>query len=302
MANAPMQPEWLTHIDESHARTMAIVRAGNMERAALVSLADLQAFAALNLDPMPTGPVAHLRVGYAKTRPYLAHLTRYDPARIVPIGERDGYVYPMTPRKILRRVLDHTLDHFNQIDQWIDWQDHGIVPTPTDGWAPSAVTFAEDMFPLTDAELSAWLWRIDRAITLLIHRAAALTQAQLRWQPPDGGWTLHRVLHHVARWYGYAAWLDEALPEDAEARYLEAHRRLRDRLAGLITDLPPDTTFYGNEGRAFTLMEAVHAVLAAEEEVQTTGALAPVASETGTQADVVRQFDASVDHRSEQTT
>ncbi len=30
--------------------------------------------------------------------------------------------YTYTPRKILRRVLDHALDHLNQIDQWLAWQ------------------------------------------------------------------------------------------------------------------------------------------------------------------------------------
>jgi hypothetical protein len=279
MASTSVQPEWLARLDASHERTLAGVHAGEVEREALVSLADLEAFFALNLDPMPIDPVAHLRVGYAKTRPYLEHLIRHDPARVVPVGARDGYVYPMTPRKILRRVLDHTLDHFDQIDQWTDWQDHGPVPAPADGWAPSAVTFAEDTFPHTADELSAWLWRIDRAVALLIHRAAGLTQAQLRWQPPEG-WTLHRTLHHVARWYGYAAWLDEALPEDPETRYREAHRRLRGKVAHLLNaPPPPNTSFYGNAGLEFPLTEAVQSVLAAEEEVQTTGALAPGAPE-----------------------
>lgn len=297
MADTSVHLDWLTQLDGSHVRTLAAVRAGNVDRAALVSLTDFETFSALDLDPMPIDPVAHLRIGYAKTRPYLQHLTRHDPTRIVPISGRDGYVYPMTPRKILRRVLDHTLDHHNQIDQWIDWQDHGIVPTPTDGWAPSAVTFADDQFPLTAAELSTWLWRIDRAIELLIHRAATLTRAQLEWRPPDG-WTLHRVLHHVARWYGYAAWLDDALPEEADARYDEARHRLRDRLMRLTAEPPPvDTSFYGNEGRAFTLADAMREVLAAEEEIQTTGRLIPQASETGTQTEVVGQFEDAVRSR-----
>jgi len=30
-------------------------------------------------------------------------------------------------------VLDHALDHLNQIGQWLAWQRHGIAPTPTDG-------------------------------------------------------------------------------------------------------------------------------------------------------------------------
>ena len=229
---------------------------------------------------MPSDPVAHLDVGYARTRPYLEHLTRHAPARIVSISARDGFIYPMTPRKILRRVLDHALDHFNQLEQWLDWQVQDVVPTPTDGWAPADVTFDDDTFPVTESELSAWLWRIDRVMALLTHRASGLTQAQLDWQPPDGGWTLHRVLHHVARLYGYAAWLDDALPEDPHARYIEAHRRLRKQVAHLLSAPPPPATaFYGNAGRPFTLADMLHVVLAAEQEVRATGRLAPVSSE-----------------------
>jgi hypothetical protein len=271
---------WLTELDESHAQTLGRAGEGSIARAALSSLADLEAFAALNLEPMPTDPVAHLDVGYAKTRPYLEHLTQHESSRIVSISARDGYIYPMTPRKILRRVLDHALDHFNQLQQWIDWQDHGVVPVPTDGWAPAGITFDEDTFPVTDSELSAWLWRIDRVMALLTERASGLTRAQLDWQPPDGGWALHRVLHHVARSYGYAAWLDDALPEDAKARYLEAHRRLRNQVAHLLSTPPlPETGFYGNAGRPFTLAEMLQGVLAAEQEIRATGRLAPVSSE-----------------------
>jgi hypothetical protein len=271
---------WLGQLDDSYAQTLGRVGDGKIEGAGLSSLADLEAFAALNLEPMPADPVAHLDVGYAMTRPYLEHLTRHEPSRIVSISARDGYVYPMTPRKILRRVLDHALDHLNQLEQWLDWQDHGVVPVATDGWAEAGVTFDEDTFSVTDAELSAWLWRIDRVIALLINRASRLTLAQLEWQPPDGGWTLHRVLHHVARWYGYAAWLDQALPEDPHARYLEAHRRLRKQVATLVSAPPPPATgFYGNSGRPFTLTDMVSEVLAAEQEIQSTGRLAPVSSE-----------------------
>jgi len=280
MTSPATEMQWLTALDEAHAHTLARAGDGSIDRAALSSLADLEAFAALNLTPVPTDPVAHLDVGYAKTRGYLEHLTQYDPSRIVSISARDGYVYPLTPRKILRRVMDHALDHLNQVEQWVGWQDRGVVPTPTDGWAPADVTFDEDTLPVTESELSAWLWRIDRIMGLLIDRAARLTQTQLDWQPPDGGWTLERVLHHVARWYGYAAWLDEALPEDTQARYIEAQRRLRRQVAHLLSTSPPsDTAFYGNAGQPLTLADMLHAVLAAEREVQTTGHLAPVSSE-----------------------
>lgn len=276
MVVSPMQQQWLTQLAESFDRTIRCVHSGQVDAGALRSVADLEAFFALNLTPMPIDPVAHIQVGYAKTRTYLERLPQHDPARIVPISARDGYVYPMTPRKVLRRVLDHLLDHLNQIDQWIAWQDHGIMPVPTDGWTPSAVTLDDDTLPLTEADLSAWLWRIDLVVGLLTTRASHLTRAQWDWQPPDGGWTLRRVIHHVARTYGYAAWLDEALPDDVEERYREANRRVRAGFVRLIAEPPPpDMAFYMAAGRQFTPAEAVREILEAEEQVHTTGILAP---------------------------
>jgi hypothetical protein len=278
MINATERRTWLAGLDDSHAQTLARSADEAVDRAALSSLADFEAFAALDLAPMPLDPVAHLRAGCARTRPYLERLSGHDPARIVSVGERDGYVYRLTPRKVLRRVLDHALDHFNQLEQWIDWQDHGVVPVPTDGWASAGVTLAEDTVPVTDAELSAWLWRIDRVMALLLDRAARLTRVQLEWQPPDGdSWSLQRVLHHAARWYGYAAWLDEALPDDPIARYTEANRRLRVQVATLLGTPPPaETGFYRNDGLQYTLEETLREILAAELELRTTGRLAPV--------------------------
>jgi hypothetical protein len=275
-----LQTTCLAELGLSTQRTLRSM--SSVDPAALSSLADMEALGALNLEPMPVDPLQHLRVGFVKTRPYLERLGQHDPARTSRISERDGYVYPMTPRKILRRVLDHTLDHMNQIDQWIDWQSEGVAPRPTDGWAPSGVTFDEDHVPLTETELAAWLWRIDRAIGLLIHRAACLSAAQLTWQPPDGSWTLHRVLHHVARWYAYAVWLDEALPEDAQQRYVEANRRFTCRVTRLLAapqPQPAEFGFYRNAGNPFTVAEMIRDVLAAEEEVQLTGRLTPVESE-----------------------
>jgi len=129
---------------------------------------------------------------------------------------------------VLRRVLDHTLDHLNQIDQWLAWRNDGKVPTPTDGWVPSTVTLPGDLLPLSQPDLEAWLWRIDQSARLLVQRAAGLTEAELDWEPPHEGWPLRRVFHHVARSeLLYAAALDEALPEgDARSRYEEACRRL----------------------------------------------------------------------------
>jgi len=199
------------------------------------------------LVPAPADPVRHLETAHARSRVHLAALGVHDPAREVvafmtselytrftdprpaPLSGRthvERYTY--TPRKVLRRVLDHALDHLNQIDQWLAWQHDGIVPTPTDGWVPSGVTLPDDRLPLTPADLDAWLWRIDQAARLVQQRVGQLSQAQLDWPPPADGWTLRRVFHHLARCERlYGASLDEALPdEDARSRYTEACRRL----------------------------------------------------------------------------
>src|SRR5262249_57139013 len=72
-----------------------------------------------------------------------------DPSRRTRIDYTVVESYTYTPRKPLRRVLDHALDHLNQIDQWQQWRRDGVVPTPTDGWVSSTVTVPEDRLPLT---------------------------------------------------------------------------------------------------------------------------------------------------------
>ena len=49
--------------------------------------------------------------------------SRLTDARPAPLTAPAGVGrYTYTPRKTLRRVLDHALDHLNQIDQWLAWQ------------------------------------------------------------------------------------------------------------------------------------------------------------------------------------
>jgi hypothetical protein len=214
---------------------------------ALAHAAAARVVAAWALDPAPRDPARHLETAHARAREHLTRLGEHDPAREIPAamtGElftrltdarpaplmRPAGVerYSYTPRKTLRRVLDHALDHLNQIDQWLAWQRTGVVPTPTDGWVSSTVTLPDDRLPLPPEALAAWLWRIDQAARLVAQRAAALTEEELDWLPPDGGWPLRRVLHHLARSERlYAAALDEALPDRGPAeRYEEACRRL----------------------------------------------------------------------------
>ena len=143
-----------------------------------------------------------------------------------------------------------------------------MVPTPTDGWVPSTVTLPEDRLPLTARDLDGWLWRIDQALRLLIQRAATLGPDDLDWQPPDGGWPLRRVLHHVARSeLLYAASFDERLPDDPIARYEEADARLSQRLASHAINGDPSVVFPGPYGTLFTPAEVVAEVLALEKEL-----------------------------------
>jgi hypothetical protein len=222
------QEALLTQLAQSRARVLALAREGKIDATKLRQVAEDEASLTTRLKPLPDDPREQVLAAYAYVRPYLERLTRHDPARLV-VARENTHSY--TPRKILRRVLDHALDHLNQIEQWLAWQQHGTMPTPTDGWASSADTFPEDLQPLSAEELQAWLWRIDLTIGLLARRAGQLSAVQLDWMPPDGGWTLRKALRHVSQTsIYYSIWLDEPLPDEPVARYSEASRRLEQQL------------------------------------------------------------------------
>src|SRR5947207_6215580 len=245
--------KWTGALKASRVRRRAAARGGGHGVAVLAHATAGRIVAAWTLDPAPIDPATHLEQTHTRGRRHLrrlldqpagaevrspmtnqlfARLTQSpDPIKRRRIDYTSVESYTYTPRKPLRRVLDHALDHLNQIDQWQCWRRGGVVPTPTDGCAPSTVTLPEDRLPLTATDLDAWLWRIDEAMRLLTQRAASLSQDELDWQPPDGGWALRRVLHHVARSeLLYAASFDEALPEDPAARYAAADARFGERL------------------------------------------------------------------------
>src|SRR4051812_5787602 len=202
----PALVDWLRLISESAARIRTVASAGQIEADHLTGLADLLAVFAHDLRPRTLAPLEYLEQASDELMTQLRQLLTYEPSRLVHIRSEDGYDYAMTPRKALRRELDHVLDHLNQIEQWLAWQQSGLVPTPTDGWAPSGVMLADDTLGLSDDELGAWLWRVEISWGLLIRRVAQLSAAQIDWEPPDGGWSLRRVLYHVGRGF-YAFWL-----------------------------------------------------------------------------------------------
>ena len=276
--------------DASRERLLAAARGGRHGAAVLAHATAGRILAAWTLDPAPIRPAMHIEQTRTRCRRLLrglldqpAHaeggspmtnqlfdrLTQpADPSRRKRIDYTSVTSYTYPPRKPLRRVLDHALDHLNQIDQWQRWHRDGVVPVPTDGWIPSTVTLPEDRLPLTAADLDAWLWRIDQALLLLTQRAAGLSDDDLDWQPPDGGWPLRRVLHHVARSEVLcAACFDEALPDEPVARYAEADARFSKRLvtARAAAD-DPSFVFPDPYGTFFTPAGVVAEVLALESE------------------------------------
>lgn len=262
----------LAQLAISRAAVIVAAHEGRVAGPVVRDLANEHASLAARLHPMPAAPATHLRAAHALSRPHLERLAQHDPARLVVADEEHSY----TPRKILRRVLDHALDHLNQIEQWRRWQEHSGAPVPTDGWATSAETFGEDVQPLSAAELAAWLWRIDLTIELVARQAEDLTEAQLDWTPPDSGWTLRRMLRHLAlaEMY-YAVWLDEPLPNEPLERYAVASERFAERLRavfGMASDdstsgRAPEVLFAPSGGAVTTGEEIARGVLATERDI-----------------------------------
>src|SRR3989475_12151293 len=280
--------EWVGTLERSRERVLGVARAGRHGAAVLAHAAAGRVVATWTLGAARRAPATHVEQTHGRGRRHVGRLLDQpagaevrspmtnqlydrltqpaDPRKRVPIDYTAVESYTYTPRKPLRRVLDHALDHLNQIEQWERWRRDGVVPTPTDGWAPSTVTLPEDRLPLTATDLDAWLWRIDEAMRLLTQRAASLSRDELDWQPPDGGWALRRALHHAARSeLLYAASFDEALPEDPAARYAVADARFGERLVAAHAIVGDQSIVFPDPyGTFFAPGEVVTEVLALE--------------------------------------
>src|SRR5262249_20672155 len=249
MTIARRMESWTEALRASHDRVLAAAETGRYRAALLAHATAGRIVAAWTLAPAPRAPATHLDATHAPCRRNLERFlsgpsgaevrspmtgqlyTRLtqpsNPAQQTDIDYTVVESYTYTPRKPLRRVLDHSLDHLNQIEQWRRWRHEGVVPTPTDGWVGSTVTLPEDRLPLTPSDLAVGLWRVDVAVGLLVERPGRRGDGDLDWHPPDGGGTLRRALHHVARSEVlYATSFDDPLPEDPAARYAEADARL----------------------------------------------------------------------------
>src|SRR5881392_4413175 len=131
---------WIETLARSPDRLLAAARTGRHGAAVLAHAAAGRMVAAWTLDPASIDPVAHLEQTHARGRRHLRRLLDQpagaevrspmtnqlfdrltqpaDPSKRKKIDYMSVTSYTYTPRKPLRRVLDHALDHLNQIDQW----------------------------------------------------------------------------------------------------------------------------------------------------------------------------------------
>lgn len=258
------QEALLEQLARSRNHVLAQAQGGKLEQEKLRQLADTEAYLVFRLRSMPTEPAEQIRTAHAFARPYLERLIQHDPTHLVVADETHSY----TPRTILRRILDHALDHLNQVDQWLIWQQQGTVPTPTDGWASSEDTMPEDFQPLSSKELQSWLWRIDLSVAMVASRAGQLSAQQLDWRPSDKSWSLRQMLYHLALTeIYYSVWLDEPLPEEPLARYREANTRLEQRLRQLFATPADKPALFPIDEAMLSAEQVAEKVLAEEQDL-----------------------------------
>jgi hypothetical protein len=113
---------------------------------------------------------------------------------------RDGNAW--TPHKALRRVTDHLLDHFAEIECRLAGH-----PTIPDRWHGRMVTTDADFARFTEIDLDEATSRLTRLAACYAARLASVGPAELDAPSPagrEGEWTLRQVVHHVANVTYYA--------------------------------------------------------------------------------------------------
>ncbi|MFJ9772652.1 hypothetical protein ACIRVF_15635 [Kitasatospora sp. NPDC101157] len=103
----------------------------------------------------------------------------------------DGRTY--TPHKAIRRVTDHLLDHWAELEARLAGE-----PAPADHWHASNVTTPADLVPFTTADLDEARSRLTRLGRIWSLRVAALPEPQLD-DSPGTGWSFRHIVCHLAR-------------------------------------------------------------------------------------------------------
>ncbi|MFD8706162.1 hypothetical protein ACFV1W_26755 [Kitasatospora sp. NPDC059648] len=108
-----------------------------------------------------------------------------------PLLNADGRTY--TPHKAIRRVTDHLLDHWAELEARLAGE-----PTTPDHWHASNVTTPADLVPFTVADLDEARSRLTRLGRTWSLRVAALPEGQLD-DSPGTGWSFRHIVCHLAR-------------------------------------------------------------------------------------------------------
>ncbi|MEU4857957.1 hypothetical protein ACIG0C_00420 [Kitasatospora aureofaciens] len=108
-----------------------------------------------------------------------------------PFLNADGRTY--TPHKAIRRVTDHLLDHWAELEARLAGE-----PATADHWHASNVTTPADLVPFTVADLDEARSRLTRLGRIWSLRVAALPERQLD-DSPGAGWSFRHIVCHVAR-------------------------------------------------------------------------------------------------------
>jgi hypothetical protein len=259
-----LQPIFMT-ITEENTRISQRIANQPDKYTAIRHLTDTLVDLVRSLAPVPKDPAAHLQAAHQQARPYLGRLLLFDPAAEVVVNENN---YSYTPRKVLRRVLDHNIDHLNHIEQTLLWQQGNFTPTPADGWVPSTVNLSDDFMPLSEVELKAWLWRIDITVQTTALRLSRLTEAQLHWSPPDSGWSIFTIVHHLAgaELY-YATSLEMVLPTDTSIRFQEAAKRIEQAVEREMNQPFNASEIYFHDEQVFSLEALLQQIVAEQKKV-----------------------------------
>jgi hypothetical protein len=114
---------------------------------------------------------------------------------------RDGNAW--TPLKVLRRVSDHLLDHFTEIECRL-----AGLPTLPDQWHGRMITLDADFGRFTEADLDEATSRLHRLAACYRARLSGLDPQVLDARPDTDTWTIREVVHHVSGVTGYAEMLD----------------------------------------------------------------------------------------------
>ncbi|MGW2374375.1 hypothetical protein [Kitasatospora sp. NPDC001683] len=107
-----------------------------------------------------------------------------------PIVNADGRTY--TPHKALRRVTDHLIDHWAELEARLAGE-----PPAADHWHASEVTTPADLVPFTAADLDEARSRLTRLGRIWAQRVAALPERQLD-DSPGKGWSFRQIVCHLA--------------------------------------------------------------------------------------------------------